>query len=110
MSKEAEDHWARAVRALKTAGEWTVDDPDGCVSRAYYAAFHAVSALLASEGKSFVKHMKKDPAIEKIRKTRHQISQKYGHDTRALIAHYRSLETKYADRMVRESAVEYSTK
>ena len=54
--------------------------------------------------------MKKDPAIEKIRRTRHQISHRFRHDTRALIAHYRSLETKYADRIVRESAVEYSTK
>ena len=53
--------------------------------------------------------MKKDPAIEKIRKTRHHISQKFGHDTRELIAHYRSLERKYADRMVRESGVEYTT-
>ncbi|MFN2352253.1 MAG: hypothetical protein ABR497_09940 [Kiritimatiellia bacterium] len=54
--------------------------------------------------------MKKDPAIEKIRKTRHDISEKHGHDTRALIAHYRSLETKYADRIVKESAAAYSTK
>lgn len=54
--------------------------------------------------------MKKDPAIEKIRKTRRQISQKFGHDTRALIAHYRSLEKKYAGRIVRESRVEYVAK
>lgn len=49
--------------------------------------------------------MKKDPAIERIRKTRHEISEKHGHDTRALITHYRALETKYADRLVRESSV-----
>ncbi len=54
--------------------------------------------------------MKTDPAIDQIRKTRREISQKYGHDTRALIAHYRSLETKYADRIVKESVAEYSTK
>ena len=54
--------------------------------------------------------MKKDLAIENIRKTRHAISEKYGHDTHALIAHYRSLETKYAGRLVRESTVEYATK
>jgi hypothetical protein len=53
--------------------------------------------------------MKKDPAIEKIRKTRLDISDKYGHDTHALIAHYRALEKKYAGRMVRESPVEYSS-
>lgn len=50
--------------------------------------------------------MKKDPAIAKIRKARHEISKKYGHDTQALLAHYRSLERKYADRLVRESTVE----
>lgn len=54
--------------------------------------------------------MKEDPAIDKIRKTRHEISEKYGHDTGALIAHYRSLESKYAGRMVRESTAKYSTK
>jgi hypothetical protein len=54
--------------------------------------------------------MKKDLAIEEIRKTRHAISRKFGHDTRALLAHYRSLEKKYTDRLVRESTAEYSTK
>lgn len=54
--------------------------------------------------------MKKDLAIEEIRKIRHKISQKYGHDTRALIAHYRALEPKYADRLLRESTAEYATK
>lgn len=50
----------------------------------------------------------KDPAIEEIRRTRHQISEKYGHDTRALLAHYRSLETKYADRLVKDSTTEHA--
>ena len=54
--------------------------------------------------------MKKDPAIEAIRKTRHEISEKHRHDTRALIAHYRALERKYADRIVRESTAEYTPK
>ena len=54
--------------------------------------------------------MKKDPAIESIRKTRHEISRKFRHDTRALVAHYRAEESKYANRMVKESAAEYSLK
>ena len=53
--------------------------------------------------------MKKDPAIESIRKTRHEISEKHGHDTHALITHYRSLEAKYAGRIVKESGAKYST-
>jgi len=54
--------------------------------------------------------MKKDPAIEQIRKTRCEISERYGHDTRALIAHYRALEEKYADRLMRDAAAEYATR
>ncbi len=54
--------------------------------------------------------MKKDPAIESIRKTRHEISERYGHDTQALIAHYRAMEKKYADRLVREATVKYPTR
>ena len=51
--------------------------------------------------------MKKDPAIESIRKTRHAISKKCGHDTQVLLARYRSLESKYADRMVKEEPSKY---
>jgi len=54
--------------------------------------------------------MKRDPAIDEIRKIRHEISERYRHDTHALIAHYRALEKKYAGRLVRESTVEYSSK
>ena len=54
--------------------------------------------------------MKKDPAIEKIRKVRREISRKHGHDTRALIANYRALEPKYAARMVRALTGEYAGK
>jgi uncharacterized protein (UPF0332 family) len=31
-------------------------DPESAVSRAYYAAFHAVTAVFALSGQSFVKH------------------------------------------------------
>lgn len=45
--------------------------------------------------------MKDDPAIEMVREVRRQISERFGHDTRALVEHYRELEKRYADRMVR---------
>ncbi len=48
--------------------------------------------------------MKKDPAIEAIRKTRREISRKFANDTRAIVSHYQSLERKYADRLLKESA------
>jgi hypothetical protein len=54
--------------------------------------------------------MKRDPAIEEVRKVRWGISRKFGHDTRALIAHYQTLESKYADRLVKESKTGYSLK
>ena len=44
--------------------------------------------------------MKKDEAIEDIRRTRREISQRFGHDTKALIAHYKELQNKYADRLL----------
>lgn len=45
--------------------------------------------------------IKDDPAIEQIREVRHRISAEFGHDTKRLIDHYRELEKKYADRLVK---------
>lgn len=44
--------------------------------------------------------MKKDQAIEDIRKARKRISRQYGDDITALLDHYRSLEEKYRTRLV----------
>jgi len=46
--------------------------------------------------------IKDDPAIEQIRDVRHRISAEFGHDTKRLIDHYRELEKKYADRLIKE--------
>jgi hypothetical protein len=46
--------------------------------------------------------MTTDPAIDAIRKTRHEISRRFGHDTKALIDHYKKMQEKYADRLVAE--------
>ena len=45
--------------------------------------------------------MKEDPLVAEIRAVRHNISEEFGHDTRALVKHYRKLEMKYAGRMLR---------
>ena len=51
------DFWQRALQALAAAERDTSDGyADSAASRAYYAAFHAVSALLLSAGKRFSKH------------------------------------------------------
>jgi hypothetical protein len=46
--------------------------------------------------------MRKDAAIEEIRAVRHQISAEFGHDTKRLLDHYRSLEEQYEHRMLRD--------
>ncbi len=38
-------------------------------------------------------------AIDEIRKTRHDISSKYHHNTKELLEHYKKLESKYSDRI-----------
>ena len=44
--------------------------------------------------------MKRDIVIDEIRAVRHRISERFGHDTKALLDHYRELEKKYEDRML----------
>ena len=56
MTPEIENYWMRALQALQTAETLAESDPDAAASRAYYAAFYAVSALLAFKGISFSKH------------------------------------------------------
>ena len=47
--------------------------------------------------------MKTDPAIEEVRKARHRISERYGHDTKALVQHYIAMEKKYKNRMANKA-------
>lgn len=56
MNADAADLWARALQALQTTALLLSVDPDAAASRAYYAAFYAVSALFALQGKTFAKH------------------------------------------------------
>ena len=56
MSKYVKEMWRRAEEALKTAEVDIQVSPDACASRAYYAAFYAVSALFAREDREFTKH------------------------------------------------------
>ena len=56
MKEFAATEWQRALRTLETAKQYACTDPDSAASRAYYAAFHAVTALFALRGQSFSKH------------------------------------------------------
>jgi uncharacterized protein (UPF0332 family) len=65
VSPEALDYWARAAQALQTAESLIDRDPDASSSRAYYAAFYAVSALFALEQVSHTKHTAVERAVHR---------------------------------------------
>ena len=48
--------------------------------------------------------MKPDPAIDEVRAVRHRISEEFGHDTQALLDHYRELEKLHPERVLRPHA------
>jgi len=56
MKEFAAAEWQRAERALDSARQIVPGDPDSAASRAYYAAFHALTALFALRGQMFSKH------------------------------------------------------
>lgn len=56
MKEEALEFWSRALLALETAQHDFPRYLDAAGSRAYYAAFYAVTALFRMEGESFSKH------------------------------------------------------
>lgn len=56
MKDFALSEWQRALRTLKSAEILLETDPDSAASRAYYAAFHAVTAVLALRDKEYSKH------------------------------------------------------
>lgn len=56
MREFAATEWQRSKRAYESARKLVDDDPDSAVSRAYYAAFHALTAFFALQGKAFTKH------------------------------------------------------
>ena len=65
MTQYATELWHRASKALSTARGVAASDPDAAASRAYYAAFYAVSALFSVEGKDFRKHSGVEAAVHR---------------------------------------------
>ena len=58
--------WDRAVDALRESRLLLANSGlDGAVSRAYYAVFHAVTALFLLEGRVFTKHSALDAAVHR---------------------------------------------
>lgn len=65
MKAYADDLWRRALEALILARHDLPISADGAAARAYYAAFHAVSALLALDGKTYSKHATVEAAVHR---------------------------------------------
>ena len=65
MNQEAAELWGRAIQAFRTARHLVESDPDAAAGRAYYAAFYAVSALFALQGKTFSRHSALEIAISR---------------------------------------------
>lgn len=64
-SEEVLAAWDRSCLSLKSAKGLISTDPDSASSRAYYAAFHAVSAQFLLEGQSFRKHSGVEIAVHR---------------------------------------------
>lgn len=65
MKEEVKSLWERSLQAHETASELVANDPDASASRAYYAAFYAVSALFLDEGRDFSKHSAVEAAVHR---------------------------------------------
>lgn len=65
MKNFALDEWKRAWCTIKSAEQLVETDPDSAASRAYYAAFHAVTAVFALRGQEFSKHAAIRTALHK---------------------------------------------
>ena len=66
MDPYAADLWQRAKRAWEAASrDLAQGDYDACASRAYYAAFYAVSSLFAGESREFKKHSALEAAVHR---------------------------------------------
>jgi uncharacterized protein (UPF0332 family) len=65
MSPCAADLWFRAKDALRAGRHVLKVSPDTAASRAYYAAFYAVSALLALKDRTFRKHTAVESAVHR---------------------------------------------
>lgn len=65
MKEFAGSQWQRARRIIQTASMLVETDAESAASRAYYAAFHALTALFALRGQSFKKHAALRAALHK---------------------------------------------
>lgn len=80
MNEESRNLWERALQACQTAKDLVLKDPDAAASRAYYAAFYAVSSLFIAEGKDFAKHSAVETAVHRDLVHTKRVSEDFGAD------------------------------
>ena len=65
MREYAFDLWSRAIDTLQVVEKILCISPDSAASRAYYAAFYAVSSLFALQNKTFKKHSEVESSVHR---------------------------------------------
>lgn len=106
MRRYALDLWGRAAETLRVARALAGYSDDSAASRAYYAAFYAVSALFAMEGRTFTKHSVLEAAVHRDLVKTGRWPQEQGKDYSRLVS-LRERGDYGGDRHVsREEAVE----
>lgn len=65
MKDSAEVIWDRAEESLRGVEAMVQADPSGAVSRSYYVAFYAASAVFAREKRWFTKHTQLRAAVHR---------------------------------------------
>lgn len=65
MNEGVQWYWQHARTALNAARRTLEIDASTAANRAYYAAFYAVSALFAAEGKTYKKHGSVETAVHR---------------------------------------------
>jgi uncharacterized protein (UPF0332 family) len=81
VSADARYHWELARRFLRTAQvDLDSGDPDSAASRCYYAAYHGVAALFATEGIVFKKHEAIESAVHRDLVKSGRLPQSFGRD------------------------------
>lgn len=85
MTEFARHSWDRALGALNAAEHLMEIDTNSAASRAYYAAFHAVTALFALRDVSFSKHSALRAAIHRDLVNKGEWNNDLGNDFNYLI-------------------------
>ena len=86
MTEFAINYWRRACQALATARQSAQTDPNAAASRAYYAAFYAVTALFALREQYFTKHAQLRAAVHRDLVNNEHMDPAFGKAFDALVA------------------------